>query len=95
MSETRSFKRPPDTKRRAKTIDDVLAGAPNDDVGEDESAIPAATSAGSEEVRFTMTMPRWMADDIDEAAKEYGIKRISWLRIAAKEKISRDRDLTK
>lgn len=73
-------------KAAAKSVEDVLKAAPNDDMGAD--AAPAEN--GDEEVRFTMTMPRSMADAIDAAAKGYGLKRIAWLRVAAKEKLTRE-----
>lgn len=82
MSATSKFATPKaSTKVAAKSVEDVLKAAPNDDTG---------AEGGDEEVRFTMTMPRSMADAIDAAAKTYGLKRIAWLRVAAREKLTRE-----
>ena len=51
-----------------------------------ESRPVAATS----DFPFMMYMPQWLGDKVTQAAKEQGISRSDWLRLAATEKLERD-----
>lgn len=67
-------------------IDRVIQGADAVDDRREETK-PAEPA----EVRFTMTLPGDMAGRVDRARKSAGgLTRLSWIRLAVAEKLSRD-----
>jgi hypothetical protein len=81
------FARPkPTTPATPAEIDRVIQGA--DAVDDRREGKPAQEEG---EVRFTMTLPADMARRVDHARKGAGrLTRLSWLRMAAVEKLNRD-----
>lgn len=68
-------------------IDRVISGA---DAVDDRKAEKPPTEE-EPEVRFTMTLPADMAQRVDVARKAAGrLTRLSWIRMAVAEKLSRD-----
>jgi hypothetical protein len=71
-------------------IDRVIEGADAVDDRKPEPKAQAQTQA-AEDVRFTMTLPADMAEQIDRARKKAGrLTRLSWIRLAVAEKLARD-----
>jgi hypothetical protein len=71
--------RPAGTAPSKAAIDRVIGAAEAKDGGKD---------AG--EVRFTMTLPQDLADDIDSARKRAHLTRLGWIRLAITEKLERE-----
>ncbi|EWY36406.1 hypothetical protein N825_27050 [Skermanella stibiiresistens SB22] len=67
-------------------IERVIQGADAvDDRREDKKSVEES------EVRFTMTLPGEMSGRVDRARKSAGgLTRLSWIRVAVAEKLSRD-----
>lgn len=69
-------------------IDRVIGGA---DAVDDRKAELKVEPKADEEVRFTMTLSGDLAGRIDRARKAAGgLTRLSWIRLAVAEKLSRD-----
>jgi|RhiMethySRZTD1v2_1073278.scaffolds.fasta_scaffold724640_2 hypothetical protein len=69
-------------------IDRVIGGA---DAVDDRKAESKVEPKADEEVRFTMTLSGDLAGRIDRARKAAGgLTRLSWIRLAVAEKLSRD-----
>jgi hypothetical protein len=69
-------------------IDRVIGGA---DAVDDREAETKVEPKADEDVRFTMTLSGDLAGRIDRARKAAGgLTRLSWIRLAVAEKLSRD-----
>jgi hypothetical protein len=72
-----------------KDIDRVIEGA--DAIDDRRAEKKPAVESGQKEVRFTMTLPGELAGRVDRARKAAGgLTRLSWIRLAVAEKLSRD-----
>ena len=59
-----------------------------------ERVIDGASTDGSGaadgEIRFTLTLPKGMADQVDRARKTAALTRLAWIRLAVSEKLARE-----
>jgi hypothetical protein len=77
------FAKPKPVVPSEEEIARVIGGADADDGRSAPAPEPVA------EVRFTMTLPVDMAEEIDQARRRLGQTRLGWLRLAAAEKLGR------